>query len=449
MSLRARLIAAFAYLLVLTVAALSVPLGLSIERRARAEFESNLVRHAQAIGSSIADSVDDRERRVLNRLVTAYARELGGLVAVAGPSGSILASRGPKALFEAASVEVSDELVAPVGVSAEGALVVVAPVVSSGEVVGTVRVAESTGPLEERIGRSRLVLVAVGLFVIAVTMLVAALLAASLARPLRELARTAGRLGRGDLSARTEEKGPREVAEVATSLNAMAAELENTMAAQQDFVANASHQLRTPLTGIRLRLEGAVARGGEAGRYAEPALDEIDRLAELVDDLLVLARSSEPQTTGTDVDLGTAVRSAVARWTDRATQKSQLVSDRAQEGVVARSDPDAVAMILDNLLENAILHCPGQARIAAASFTGPDGPGIVVQDDGPGIPADELPHVFDRFYRGRRGRRAAPGTGLGLAIVNEVAQRWDGVAKIESSEEGTRVTVTWPSLTSS
>jgi hypothetical protein len=103
-SLRARLIAAFAYLLVLTVAALSVPLGLSIERRARAEFESNLVRHAQAIGSSIADSVDDRERRVLNRLVTAYARELGGLVAVAGPSGSILASHGPQALFESASV---------------------------------------------------------------------------------------------------------------------------------------------------------------------------------------------------------------------------------------------------------------------------------------------------------------------------------------------------------
>jgi two-component system, OmpR family, sensor kinase len=146
-------------------------------------------------------------------------------------------------------------------------------------------------------------------------------LASSLARPLRDLAGTAPELGTGDLSARATEGGPTEASEVARALNHMAKELSTAMDSQRDFIANASHQLRTPLTGIRIRLESIVAGGGREAASAEAALKEVDHLSELVEDLLLLARATQHRDNGRPRGLAAIARESAQRWSPRAAGK--------------------------------------------------------------------------------------------------------------------------------
>jgi two-component system, OmpR family, sensor kinase len=233
---------------------------------------------------------------------------------------------------------------------------------------------------------------------------------------------------------------------VARALNRMAEELSAAMDSQRDFIANASHQLRTPLTGVRIRLESIVAGGGPEVCSAEAALNEVDRLSELVEDLLLLARSTEPATTGAPVDVADIARHTAERWTPRATEKEQRVVADATGSVVAWTDAEEVARVLDNLIENSIAYCPPGTLIEVAARNG-DGRAIVsVSDDGPGIPDAERARVFDRFFRGQTGRRSGPGTGLGLAIVKEIADRWGAGVDLDSRPDGTTVTIGWPAL---
>ena len=172
-------------------------------------------------------------------------------------------------------------------------LVVASPVLADRQVVGTVRLSQPMAAVDARVRRSWEAIAAVAAVVAIVGLAVAWGLATSLARPLHSLAGTAERLGQGDLSARAEAAGPPDVAAVAVELNRMAAELTALLDAQREFVANASHQMRTPLTGLRLRLE-ALATGPPPDPEAELALREVDRMSDLVADLLVLARAGVP-----------------------------------------------------------------------------------------------------------------------------------------------------------
>ncbi|MGH7359040.1 MAG: sensor histidine kinase, partial [Candidatus Rokuibacteriota bacterium] len=217
-----------------------------------------------------------------------------------------------------------------------------------------------------------------------------------------------------------------------------AGELSSNLAAQRDFVANASHQLRTPLTGMKLRLEAIRAEGGASAEEAAKAEAELNRLSALVDDLLALARAASDQASPEAVDLGDAVRAAGRRWAEPAAKSGHdlMVADKA--GGRAWAAPADVAHILDNLIENAIRYSPAGSRVSVE----PDGdearPGVVVWDTGPGIPPAERRRVFERFYRGAEGRATGPGTGLGLAIVAELAERWGGAVDILDGP-GTRV----------
>jgi signal transduction histidine kinase len=322
-------------------------------------------------------------------------------------------------------------------------LFVTVPVLVSGEPTGAVRVAEDLAALNSGVLRSRLVLGAVGAFVVLGGLALAWALASSLARPLRNLGSTARRLGTGDLNARADVTGPRDVAEVAHAMNAMAADVAAGVESQKDFVANASHQLRTPLTGLRIRLEGIAAEGGPAARSAAAALQEVDRLGDLVDDLLLLARSATTDSPAVRVDLAACVHDAVQRWRPRAGEREQLMRASAAGPVEIWADPQDVSGVLDNLIENSIAYCPEGAliEIGAASMNG-EGQ-LVVNDNGPGIPIEDAGRIFERFYRGRTGRTSGPGTGLGLAIVREVAERWGGRAEIDSTSNGTRIVVRW------
>jgi two-component system, OmpR family, sensor kinase len=450
-SLRGRLLSAFAYLLLLTVAALAVPLGVSIDRRARTEMEARLAEGGQLIASSVADAVDDGDEGPLRRVVSSYAEDLRADVVVTDEDGVVVADSEGISLDRDLSSRkeitgaLAGERVRAMGDGTEGETLYVAlPIVDREDVVGAVRVAQPLAALNSTVRRSWLVLGAVGAFVAVVGLAIAWGLASSLARPLRNLSETATRLGRGQLDARAPEAGPTDVAEVARAMNTMAEDLQRSIDVQQDFVANASHQLRTPLTGMRLRLEAIAADGGVSAKTAAAALGEVDRLGDLVDDLLVLARTSRREEVAARVELADCVRQAAERWKERTATSGHPLELRADGGAVVSVDPAEVAAVLDNLIENAIAYTPRGSVITVGVETNRNDHTMFVEDDGPGIPSDDVPRVFDRFYRGRTGKSAGPGTGLGLAIVREVAERWGGRAAIETGESGTRVTVRLP-----
>jgi signal transduction histidine kinase len=285
--------------------------------------------------------------------------------------------------------------------------------------------------------------------VILAGLVLAWILAGTLARPVRRLEDTAVRLGQGDLEARAKPEGPREVKTLAESFNRMAGALSANMAAQRDFVANASHQLRTPLTGLRLRLEAIQHEGGPGGDEARKAQRELDRLAELIDDLLQLARAASVESQGEPVDLAECARGAFDRWIGPAEEAGKRLNLSVVDGATVWANPDDLGHVLDNLVENAIRYTPEGTEITIQASERNGIARLAVADDGPGIPLQDRERVFDRFYRGTGGRRAGPGSGLGLAIVSELARRWGGDVRL-SDDQGTRIEATFPrSLTRS
>jgi signal transduction histidine kinase len=315
-----------------------------------------------------------------------------------------------------------------------------APVVDEdeGRVVGAVRITQDVQQVSDNVRRTTLGLLAIGAAGLVAGLILAFGLAGSLSRPLTRLAGAAQRLGSGDLGARTELKGgAQEIAELARAFDDMADRLERTVRAQREFVANASHQLRTPLTGMKLRLESAIAEANDDVKHQlEAAEREVDRLSEIVARLLVTAAAVE-EGRPTRVDLDDAIACAVAGWEERATRASAKLAARGDAGR-AEGNPSDVDQILDNLLDNAISYAPGDVTIEAGRR---DMSALVaVEDRGPGIRREDVARVTERFYRGTDAPRG--GSGLGLAIACDLAEKWGGSIEVTSEVgRGARVEV--------
>jgi signal transduction histidine kinase len=229
----------------------------------------------------------------------------------------------------------------------------------------------------------------------------------------------------------------------------MTERLSRAIRAQQRFVADASHQLRTPLTGLRLRLEEARASGvsQDAERQLEEGEHEVARLAKTIDELLVLSRAGEHDAPGELVDLAQVAEDAVNRWSGTASEHGNtldLVGANGKAQVwAARTDLDRA---LDALVENAITYSPRGRRVAVRWRTG----SIEVEDEGPGLAAGEEESVFERFHRGRAASDGPAGTGLGLPIARSLARRWGGDATIENRDgRGVRAALEFPDFTES
>ena len=313
------------------------------------------------------------------------------------------------------------------------------PIQDEERLLGAVRITRSVQQVNDNIRNITIGLGAIGLAALAAGMLLAFGLAGSLSRPLTRLAGAAKRLGHGDLSARAGDiGGAREVEELGQSFDEMADRLERSVQAQREFVANASHQLRTPLTAMKLRLDGAIAEVNDATvrQRLEAADLEVDRLSGIVDRLLMMAREIE-EGTSTHVDLSEAVDRAVLRWNERAGQRDSTIVAQTDVGT-ARVDPTDLDQILDNLLDNAISYAPGEVTVESGDSNGQVF--VAVRDRGPGIAPEELARVTERFYRGRGV--PSGGSGLGLAIARQLVGKWGGSLSVESAHgEGTRVEV--------
>ena len=300
------------------------------------------------------------------------------------------------------------------------------------------RITQSVDAVQRAVWSATIGLVLVGLIVLGLGLAAGALLAASIVRPLRRLASAARRAGEGDLSVRVPIEGSREQREVAGAFNEMTGRVQRMVDAQRDFVADASHQLRTPLTGLRLRLEEAAATAdGPAAEQVEGALEEVDRLSGVVTELLVLSEAGAARPPDAATDLLAAARRACERWSSHDVELSV-----AGQASLVRSTAADLDRILDVLIENAIDYGPPGQSIAISVSPG----SVAVTDGGPGLAPGEEETIFARFHRGSVGRASRRrGTGLGLPIARELAARWDGTVTLANAPgRGAVATVTLP-----
>jgi signal transduction histidine kinase len=337
-------------------------------------------------------------------------------------------------------------------------LVVAMPVYNAGQWIGAVVLARSTQPLDREITALWVILGSVA----AVAMIAAALLGFGLARwvsrPLKGLDAAAGRLAEGDLAVRaTVGSGPPELRRLGTTFNTMAGRLEALVHGSRAMIADVSHQLRTPLTALRLRLDLLAAdTDPETGHELAGALDELARLSRLVDGLLTVARAEGVVPVPTAVDVAAVARERVVAWHPVADDRSitlaasQLAGPgngraaaRALTGpVLAWIGEGHLEQILDNLIANALdALSPGDLVRLTAEATA-TGARITVSDNGPGMSPEDRERAFLRFTTS-----SPNGTGLGLAIVHRLAISNGGTARLdETPGGGLTITLDFPGI---
>ncbi|MFQ5427070.1 MAG: ATP-binding protein [Gaiellales bacterium] len=457
MTLRTRLVLAFAYVLVVVLVILEIPLTLNVAGRVDTEVRAEAANEAHLIAATASGRLS--EQTDLDRIAARAASDIGGRVVIVDAEGLLRADSAGGGLRGSSYLtrpEIDDVLASGQTIQGErfsdtletDILFTAVPILEEGLRVGAVRVTQSLEDVNREVGRDIVALIGIGLAALAVGIVVAWLLAGTLARPMRALAKTAHRVAAGDLEARATVQGSAEQKEVATAFNEMAQRLGDALATQRSFVANASHQLRTPLTGLRLRLEAAAVETDDpaAREHILVAEQEAERLGRLVSDLLVLASGDEDVTAGEPVSLSLEADRARERWQRPAAEAGQELVLVGEGDVVALSSSHDAAVVLDNLIENALVYGGdgGTVSIVWGHFRGDAY--LAVLDEGPGLAGDDAERLFDRFARGTAGQHAE-GTGLGLSVVRTLAQRWGGDARITTrTTGGACAEVTLPAL---
>jgi len=295
----------------------------------------------------------------------------------------------------------------------------------------------SISPIEDAQSDVEKTFIAIGATSLVAALFAGYLLAARTASPLRRFAATAAEVDAGDLTPRLD-PSPAAAAELRTlaeAFNHMLDRLDRAFAQQRQFVSDASHELRSPLTAIRGQLE-VLARSespsaAEIHRVEEMTLTEMRRVERLVDDLLALARLDEGVAPALrEVKLGPFL-SGLASGHEGVTELSELPDE------TLRIDPDLIAQVVRNLLSNASRHAGSGGRVVLSARA--DGAGLVVSvdDDGPGIPPQQRERVFDRFHRSEQARdRASGGSGLGLGIARSIVELHGGRIWVDDSPLG-------------
>jgi signal transduction histidine kinase len=303
------------------------------------------------------------------------------------------------------------------------------------------------------LGRAGPFFLLAGALALAVAAIVAFFLARRLTRPLTAMGQTADRIAAGDLSARVDlgRHPDDELAGLARALDGMAAQLEAARGLERGFLLSVSHDLRTPLTSIGGYAE-AIADGAVEGRDAQKRAAEIiaaeaRRLERLVADLLDLARldAHEFSLTPRPVDATEVVGEAVEAFHPSARELGVALSVDGAATAPVDADPERLGQIVANLVENALKYA--RSRVTVSVSTDDGMLELRVDDDGPGIDAEDLPHVFERLYTSRPVPSRKVGTGLGLAIVHELSAAMGGTADARVLDgQGTRFVVRIPAV---
>lgn len=272
---------------------------------------------------------------------------------------------------------------------------------------------------------------------------VAWLVAGRILQPLRQLTGTAAEISDTDLSQRIPVQGKDELATLAATFNSMLDRLEQAFTTQRRFIDDAGHELRTPITIIRGHLELLGDDPVERQQTVEVVTAELDRMARIVDDLLMLARAEQPDFVVTaPVDVEDFIADLKSRAWALAPQHHWHLDESVP--AVVEADAQRLTQAMVNLIRNVGIHTPPGTSAGVGAAIREDGLHLWVRDEGPGIPDEDLDHVFERFRRGSRTRRGETGAGLGLSIVAAIAEGHGGQIQLDSGEGGTTFTLVLP-----
>lgn len=465
--MRTRLVLSYVSVVLVVLVVLEIPLAVLADRHERGLLLNQATAEVTSLAVLAAVDVQNHQPAALQQLVEQYHGSAGGEVLVAGPSGQLTAASEPDAAQDFAGLR---PLVAAAlqGRDSSGwrsddgghfavAVVPLRGSVTSSAVEGAVILFLPAGSAIDRIQGIWLGLGIFAVVVLVLTALLGGTVARGVTRPVAALSAAVKRLGSGSLSERATPEGPPELRALATEFNRMARRIEQLVTAQTRFVADASHQLRSPLTALRLRLENlevalehagdsevagpsnrpeaAVLSGStEAAASAAAAGREVQRLSRLVDGLLTLTRAERAAAERQPVDIQAVITERAEAWRPLADERDVHLGVDGAVPVRVPLVAGDLEQILDNLLSNALDVTPAGGHVAIESAETPSGVDVSVVDDGPGMSADERARAFDRFWQGAGHRGGS--SGLGLAIVAQLVERNHAQIELQEATNG-------------
>lgn len=451
--MRKRLLLAMVGLSLVTLLIHDIPLSLHLQEIERDRIITSLQRDAFTLSNQVSSLMDneavEREAEiqkvlngfeVVNKETAIVVDEYGYLMASTATTftvGSDYASRPEVSAALLGSPTSGTRLSNSIG----GELVYVAvPVFSGAQVRGVVRVTLPTSILVARVREQLRNVLAAGFATILLAILVAFVFARSVSEPIEKLRRATDRFAGGDLSANAEAGGPKEIRKLAQSFNEMALRISGLVKRQKSFAGDASHQLRTPLTALRLRLEQATTSIDSspdlAKEHIEEAMNEADRLSHLVEQLLQLARTEGAVLEKSMCDVSDFLKERADEWDALAAERGLIIQRNIAEGLYANVSQIALREIVDNYIDNAFESSSSNGVIEFIAQETPTHIELTIRDSGKGLTKEQRESAFDRFWRGADSANRRSGSGLGLAIVAQLAQASGLSVELQESPKG-------------
>jgi signal transduction histidine kinase len=428
--MRRRLIAGYLLLLALVLVALEVPLAITIAGRDTARLVADRLTDANRFATLAEPALRSGEVEALRSELDRYDELYGIGAAVVDEAGHpIVASRSAADLTAVDVVSQSHRALAGNQASDDGTiwpwrtrpLVIAVPVGSGGEILGAVITVSPTGKSAQGVGAAWVVLLGGGLVVLAAGIAAVWWFARWILRPVRELDAAAHELGGGDYQVRVPvDDGPDELRRLAGAFNEMAETVADSLERQRQFVSHASHQLRNPLTALRLRVEdlGADLEDPDVVELHRLALEETERLGQVLDSLLALARAERGRFDLVDVDAGEVAWARVLAWQPVAAKHGVVLRYvRPARPVAVRAVANALDQALDALIDNAVKFSnSGEPTVTIRVAADDGGAAVHVIDTGPGLTEAQRELATERFWRAPDAQNV-DGSGLGLPIV--------------------------------
>ena len=408
-----------------------IPLGLRASAHDYTGYVEDAQSRARTAAAAAEELLADRlSGPELGQDLTAAAHGGDGL-AILSPGGATIRSAGAAVVVPAYLMGQAGRSGALVTDVAHDRVLVVVPVRSGGRTVGFVALFRPIERLEYVLRTFWLTLVLIAVAALAAAVLIGLGLSRWAARPLAVLDSAARKLGHGDLSARAAAAAcPAEFRPLANTFNTMAGRLQTLVHDNRAVIEDVSHQLRTPLAALRLRLDLLAQESGEAADFAG-ALEEVARLSRLVDGMLAVARAENATPVAVAVQVERVIGDRIAAWAPVAAEQGIRLTSPELPPASALIADGYLEQILDNLIANAVDAAGEGNRITVSAVTAQQRVQVAVADDGPGMSQAEMDRAFRRFATSTAG-----GSGLGLAIVYRLASSSGGSARLTTTEGG-------------